>query len=30
MADDQATPDLTLGVPLADLADGSKILGHVG
>ncbi len=33
MAEDQAKPsgpDLTRGVPLADLADGAKLVGHVG
>ncbi|HEY6024854.1 MAG TPA: FAD-dependent oxidoreductase [Pseudolabrys sp.] len=33
MAQDQAKPggpDLTQGVPLADLADGKKLVGHVG
>ena len=33
MADDQAKPggpDLTQGIALADLADGGKLVGHVG
>src|SRR5215467_10363909 len=33
MANDQATPggpDLTQGIALAELADGGKLLGHVG
>jgi NADPH-dependent 2,4-dienoyl-CoA reductase/sulfur reductase-like enzyme/nitrite reductase/ring-hydroxylating ferredoxin subunit len=33
MTEDQrkpAGPDLTAGIPLADLADGSKLVGHVG